>query len=107
MVERELAVVQHRIKDHTPKASVYTDSANIPLTPAAVKRHRFIQNLKNNHQKLIEALTFVERFAVICELSEARIHAIRQAKDEAIHEITLKFEEKLRAYDARIKETSL
>jgi hypothetical protein len=71
-VERELAVIDHRkdhsihdhtIRDHTPKVSIFTDSANVPLTTAAVKRHRFVQNLKNNHQKLIEALTCVERFA--------------------------------------------
>ena len=106
-MERELAVIDHRdhpIRDHVPKVSVFTDSANAPLTTAAVKRHRFIQNLKNNHQKLIEALSFVERFSATCELSEERIVAIRNAKDEAIQELTQKFEEKLKAYEARMKE---
>jgi len=106
-VERELAVIDHRdhpIRDHVPKVSVFTDSANAPLTTAAVKRHRFVQNLKNNHQKLIEALSFVERFAVVCELSEERLQAIRTAKDQAIEELTRKFQEKLEAYDSRIRE---
>lgn len=103
MVERELAVIEHRIRDHTPKVSVFTDSANVPLTTAAIKRHRFVQNLKNNHQKFIEALAFVERFAVVCELSEERISAIRKAKDEAIEELTRAFQEKLKVYEERIK----
>lgn len=106
MAERELTVIDHRIKDHTPKVSVFTDSANAPLTTAAVKRHRFIQNLKNNHQKLIEALAFVERFAVVCELSEERLKAIRKAKDEAVEELTRSFQEKLKTYDERIKKES-
>jgi hypothetical protein len=110
-VERELAVIDHRmrdhsIRDHTPKVSVFTDSANTPLTPAAVKRHRFVQNLKNNHQKFIEALAFVERFSVVCELSEERIAAIRKAKDDAIAELTDRFQEKLKVYDERIKKDS-
>ena len=107
MTEQELAVIDHRIndhaiRDHTPKVSVFTDSAQPSLSTAAVKRHRYIQNLKINHQKLIEALMFVERFAVVCELSEQRISAIRKANDEAIEELTLRFQEKLKAYDARI-----
>jgi hypothetical protein len=110
-VERELAVIDHRkdhsIRDHTPKVSVFTDSANAPLTTAAVKRHRFVQNLKTNHQKLIEALLSVERFAAVCELSEERIGAIRKAKDDAISELELKLEEKLRVYDLRISGRSL
>lgn len=110
MAEQELAVIDHRIKDHsirdhTPKVSVFTDSAQPSLSTAAVKRHRYVQNLKNNHQKLIEALTFVERFAVVCELSDERLTAIRNAKDAAVDELTLKFQEKLKAYDARIKES--
>jgi hypothetical protein len=110
VAEQELVVIDHRskdhqIRDHTPKVSVFTDSANTPLTTAAVKRHRYVQNLKNNHQKLIEALSFVERFAVVCELSEDRLNAIRFAKDAAIEELTAKFQEKLNAYDARIKES--
>lgn len=105
-MERELAVIDHRdhpIRDHVPKVSVFTDSANNPLTPAAVKRHRFVQNLKNNHQKFIEALTFVERFALVCELSEERVTAIRKARDEAIDELERRFAEKLKVYDERIK----
>ncbi len=105
MGERDLAVVQHQIKDHVPKATVFTESAK-PLTLASLKRHRFIQNLKNNHTKLIEALNFVERFAAICELSTEKLTAIRQSKDAAIEELILKFEEKIKSYDARIKEDS-
>ena len=107
-MERELTVIDHMdhpIRDHVPKVSVFTDSSNAPLTTAAVKRHRFVQNLKNNHQKLIEALSFVERFAVVCELSDERLTAIRQAKDAAVNELTMKFQEKLNTYDARIKES--
>ena len=110
-MEKELAVIDHRsnehpIRDHTPKVSVFTDSANVPLTTAAVKRHRFIQNLKNNHQKLIEALSFVERFAVVCELSDERLRAIQEAKEAAVEELASKLLEKLKAYDARIKDQS-
>ena len=106
-MERELAVINHRSRDHAPKASVFTDSANAPLTTAAIKRHRFVQNLKNNHQKFIEALASVERFAVVCELSEERISAIRKAKDDAVEELTRAFQEKLKAYEERIKGESL
>lgn len=124
-MERELAVIDHRerssqgrsshrsdndhpIRDHTPKVSVFTDSANghstnAPLKTAAVKRHRFVQNLKNNHQKFSEALAFVERFAVICELSEERVNAIRKAKADAVEELSKRFEEKLKVYDERIR----
>lgn len=108
-MERELAVIDHRdhpIRDHTPRVTVFTDSANEPLTTASVKRHRFVQNLKNNHQKLIEALASVERFAVVCELSEDRLIAIRAAKEQAIDELTARFQDKLKAYDERIKEDS-
>lgn len=113
-MERELAVIDHRrhspddhpIRDHTPKVSVFTESANTPLPPAAIKRHRFIQNLKNNHLKLIEALAYVERFAIACELSEERTKAIRKAKDDAEEELTRRFQEKLQIYDERIKEGS-
>lgn len=115
-VETELAVIDHRpddcgrqnakehvVRDHVPKVTVFTESSNGPVTAAAVKRHRFVQNLRNNHQKLIEALAYVERFAVMCELSTARIESIRKAKDEAINELTSAFEEKLSAYDKRIQ----
>lgn len=102
-MERELAIIEHRIRDHSPKVSIFTNSANVPLTTAAVKRHRYVQNLKNNHQKLIEALASVERFAVVCELSEERLNAIRKAKEEAMTELTLRFQEKLKTYDERIE----
>lgn len=102
-----MSVIDHRIRDHTPKVSVFTDSAKTPLTPAAVKRHRFIQNIKTNHLRFIESLAFVERFAAICELSDERINAIRKAKDEAIEELTVRFKDKLKAYDDRIAENSV
>jgi hypothetical protein len=116
-VERELTVIDHRtgesgsqtskehvVRDHVPKVTVFSDSTNPPPTAASIKRHRFVQNLRNNHQKLIEALAYVERFAVMCELSTARIESIRKAKDDAISELTIAFEEKLNTYDKRIKE---
>lgn len=108
MAEQELAVIdfrndEHPIRDHIPKVSVFTDSAP-SLSTAAIKRHRYVQNLKTNQQKLIEALAFVERFAVVCELSGERLTAIRQAKDAAIQELMSRFQEKLKAYDERIKE---
>ena len=112
MIEQELAVIDnrisdHSIKDHIPKVSVFTDSAQPSLSTVAVKRHRYIQNLKNNHQKLIEALAFVERFAVVCELSDERLAAIRNAKDAAVDELAIKYQDKLKAYDVRIKESQV
>jgi len=44
-----------------------------------------------------------EHFAVVCELSQERIQAVLAANDAALVELSLKFEEKLREYDRRIK----
>ena len=84
---------------------VFAESGR-PVSLAAAKRARFIQNLKHNYQRLKEALDFVEHFAVVCELSEGRIAAVRKAKDEALAELSETFNEKLKSYDHRIEESS-
>jgi hypothetical protein len=101
MVECEIPTLQTQHPGNAIRAYAFTDNAP-PLTPAQIKRLRYVQNLQKNHQRLIEALGFVERFAAICELSEERIFAIRKSKDDAIAELTMKFEEKLKTYDGRI-----
>lgn len=98
----EVPVIQKNLGGSVPKACVFIDEGRRPLTPAEAKRARFVQNLKENYQRLKEALVFVEHFAKICELSEAKIEAIRKAKDEALDELSVKFDEKLKAYDERI-----
>lgn len=97
-----MAVINDRTKGHMPKATVFTASANAPLTTAAVKRYRFIQNLKANHQNLIDALITAENYAVFCDLSVDQIQSIRDIRTNVIAELTMKLEERLRAYDARV-----
>lgn len=84
-----------------PRALVFTGLAR-SLTPAEAKRARFVHNLKQNYQRFKESLGAVEHFAVVCELSQEKIEAIRKAKDQALEELSAKFEEKLKAYDLRI-----
>ncbi|MEK7757562.1 MAG: hypothetical protein AAB385_10170, partial [Planctomycetota bacterium] len=85
-----------------PRAFVIAGKA-AALTPAQAKRARYVHNLKENYGRLKEYLQAVEHFAVVCELSQDRIQAIRTAKDAALDELSLKFEEKLKEYDRRIK----
>ncbi|MBI4396707.1 MAG: hypothetical protein HY548_06405 [Elusimicrobia bacterium] len=98
---QDLAVL-HVQTGGAPRAFVFTDAHPRPLTPAEAKRTRYVQNLRENYRRFQEALADVERFAVVCELSQERINAIRKAKDEALAELARKFEAKLKAYDARI-----
>lgn len=102
MAEHELAVLNTQQDGRTPKVTVFAGSGLRPVSLAAAKRLRFIQNLKCNYQRLKEAIDFVEHFATVCELSQARIQAIRTAKEEALAELSAKFDEKLKAYDERI-----
>ena len=103
MDERELPVLQLRPAGQAPRVLVVAGPVERPVSLAASKRQRFIQNLKSNYQRLKEALDFVEYFAVICELSEARVQAIRQAKEEALSELSAAFDQKLKSYDQRIR----
>ncbi len=89
---------------NAPKAFVFVDKDQRPLTPAEAKRARFIKNLKHNYARLNEALAFFEYFAAICELSLERRESIRNANKDAIEELGKKLEEKLAAYDKRLKE---
>lgn len=102
MEEREIPVLQGSREGLPPRALVLAGVPLRPLTLAEAKKARFVLNLKENHRKLKEALVFIERFAVVCELSPARIAAVRNAGDEALEELSRKFDEKIRAYDARI-----
>jgi hypothetical protein len=101
-LEQELSVLQTQEPGRAPRALVLSGAGLRPVSLAAAKRLRFIQNLKMNYQRLKEALEFVEHFAVVCELSQARVQAIRQAKDTALEELSIRFDEKLKTYDARI-----
>jgi hypothetical protein len=103
MHEQELSVLQIQKENHAPRALVFAGTTR-PVSLAAAKRTRFIQNLKHNYQRLKEALDFVEHFAVVCELSEGRIAAIRKSKDDALAELSEKFEQKMSSYDRRIQE---
>lgn len=85
-----------------PRAFVIAGKA-VALTPAQAKRARYVYNLKENYGRLKEYLQAVEHFAVVCELSQDRIQAVRAANDAALEELSLKLEEKLKEYDRRIK----
>ena len=89
---------------HAPRAVVFVDKNQHPLTPVEAKRARFVRNLKNNYARLNEALAFFEYFAGICELSLERRESIRKANKEAIEELGRKLTEKLAEYDKRLKE---
>jgi hypothetical protein len=54
------------------------------LTPGEAKRARFVQHLNTNYNKLKEALDFIEKSCA-----------------EMLDELTVQFENKLQAYDAR------
>jgi hypothetical protein len=92
----ELPVVQT-----SPRAVVIAGPSR-PLTPAEVKRARFVRGLKDNYARLKEAMAFFEHFAAVCELSPERVAAIRKANQEALGELERKFERKLADYDRRI-----
>src|ERR1017187_517911 len=102
--EQELAVLQIQQEGQAPRAMVFAGQTG-PVSLAAAKRTRFVQNLKHNYQRLKEALDFVEHFALVCEVSGEKIGAIRKAKDEALAELSDKFSEKLKTYDRRIEES--
>jgi len=101
--ERDLPVLHTQTPGHTPAAVVFIDRNKQPLTPAEAKRARFIKNLKNNYARLKEALAFFEYFAAVCELSMERQDSIRKANQAAIEELGRKLEEKLVAYEKRLK----
>ena len=103
MEERELSVLRVEEEGHHPRALVFAGRAARSTSLAAAKRTRFIQNLKSNYQRLKEALDFVEHFAVVCQLSEARIDGIRKARDQALQELASQFSERLKIYDERIQ----
>ena len=75
-----------------PSAFVIAGKA-AALTPAQAKRARYVYNLKENYGRLKEYLQAVEHFAVVCELSQERIQAVRVAHDAALVELSLKLEE--------------
>lgn len=99
----EIPVVQMPGGSGAPRALVFTAAA-VSLTPAKAKRARYVYNLRQNYDRLKESLQAVEHFAVICELSQERISEIRQAKDNALEELSTRFGEKLKEYDRRIGE---
>ena len=99
--EHEIPVLQVN-GGGAPRAFVMAGKA-APLTPAQAKRARYVHNLKENYNRLKEYLQAAEHFAVVCELSQERIQAVLAANDAALVELSLKFEEKLKEYDRRIK----
>lgn len=98
----ELPVVQKNLDNKVPTAHVFVESSPRPLTPVQAKRARFVLNLKNNYQRLKETLAFFEHFARVCELSPHGIEAIKKANEDALQELSQKFEAKIKAYDQRI-----
>jgi hypothetical protein len=96
----ELPVVQTR-GEGAPRAVVFTGSAR-SLTPAEAKRARFVRSLKDNYARLKEAMAFFEHFAVVCELSQERVAAIRRTNQDALDELSRRFNQKLADYDRRI-----
>jgi hypothetical protein len=100
----ENSVLQVNQAGAAPRAVVFVDRDQRPLTPAEAKRARFIKNLKNNYARLNEALAFFEYFAAICELSLESRESIRTANQTAIEELSKRLEEKLAEYDKRLKE---
>jgi hypothetical protein len=101
MVECDLPTLQTQRRGEAIRAVAFTGKAP-PLTAAQVKRLRYLQNLKSNHQRFRDAVNAVEHFAVICELPDCKVEAIRKAKEEAIEVLTKILEEKLKRYDERI-----
>ncbi|MCX5784586.1 MAG: hypothetical protein NTX59_02760 [Elusimicrobia bacterium] len=101
--DNDNAVLHVNQPGQAPRAIVFLDKTQRPLTPAEAKRARFIKNLKNNYARLNEALAFFEYFAAICELSLERRESIRKANKEAIDELSRNFEDKLAEYDRRRK----
>lgn len=84
-----------------PKAYIFVNGQPRALTPSEAKRARFIQNLKYSHARLKEAMGFFEHFAVVCELSPERVNAIRKANEDAMDELSRKFDAKLAGYESR------
>jgi len=102
MEEREIPDLQGSREGQHLHAFVFGGVPLRPLTPAESKRARYVQNLKNNLRRFDEALSSVEHLAAVCELSQEKIAAIRKAKEDALAELSQLFDEKLKAYDARI-----
>ena len=99
--EQDLPVLQWQGPNKAPRAMVLAGPATRPLTLASAKRQRFVNNLHANFQRLKEALEFVEHFAVVCEVSEAKIRTLRAAKDAMLSELSDTFGQKLEAYNKR------
>jgi hypothetical protein len=102
MGEQGIPVVQTKTNGQIPKASVFAGAGKRPLTPAELKRLRFIFNLKQSYRRLKETLSAVEHFAAINGLSAGTVLAVKTAHENALKELSLKFKEKLDAYDSRI-----
>ena len=97
----ELPTLQVNAKG-APKVFVFA-SKGPHLTLARVKRARFVQHLKSNYQKFKDALEFIERFAVTNQLSQTKIDAIGKAATEALDEVTMIYEQKIKAYEERMR----
>lgn len=100
--EHEDVVLQVNAPGSAPRALVFVGKASRPLTPAEAKRSRFVKNLKDNYARLKESMAAFERFALICGLSQERVEAIRKANQDALDELSRKFDERLAEYDRRI-----
>lgn len=98
----ENAVIQTNLPGQAPRAFVFVGKASRPLTPAEAKRARFVKNLKDNFGRLKEAMSAFERFAVVCGLSRDRVEAIRKANQDALDELSRRFDDRLAEYDRRI-----
>lgn len=99
---RELPVLQAPTTG-APRAYVFAGTAGQrELTFAEAKKARFIFNLRQNFNRLNEHIGAVEHFAVVCQLSEDTVLAIRSSKDRVIADLEIQLEAKIKEYDARI-----
>ena len=102
--ERPAAVVQ--VNDgRLPRAKVFV-WPNRPRSKAQIKRDRYVLNLRAQHRQFKEALSAVERFFVVCEVPKKYQKPIRKAHEEALEDLSRRFQEKLNEYDRRITKGS-
>jgi hypothetical protein len=72
------------------------------ISPAALKKARYICNLQRNMTQFKATLDSLHHFAKICELSDSMLQEIDGVNQKALSELSKCFTEKLAKYDARL-----